>query len=196
MNTERMLILRLSSLATLQDDKVFTHDELAIANAFKLAKRRDEWLLSRAAAKQLAIQLGLASDPRSVRSERPTLVIDDASTQWHVSLSHSAPYAAAAIDRHPIGIDIQIVRDLSESASHLFLSDEEADAMRRCAIAHRVIHFWCAKEAAWKQRSHEFTTMKRLPIRLVSASASGLLFDVVETTAMGDLVVALTRPTS
>lgn len=175
---------------------LFTHEELAIANAFNLAKRRDEWLLSRAAAKQLAMQLGLTSDPRSVRVERPTLIIGGAAAEWHVSLSHSMPYAAAAIDRHPIGIDIQVVRDLAESASHLFLSDEETDAMRRCAIPNRVIHFWCAKEAAWKQRSSEFTTMKQLPIRLVSASASGLLFDVVETMAMGELVVALTHPTS
>ena len=190
MNSDRMLIVRDAPR------ELFTESELSIAHSFKLAKRRDEWLLSRGAAKQLALRLGLASDPRKVRVERPALVIDGVPTEWYVSLSHSPPYAAAAIDRQPVGIDIQIVREFAEAAAHLFLSDEETEAMRGCTLAHRVLHFWCAKEAAWKQRSSELTTMKQLPIRLVSASESGLIFDVVETTAMGDLLVALTRPIS
>ena len=174
----------------------FTDEELIVASAFKLPKRRDEWLLSRYAAKQLAIQMGIAEDPRDVRVERPQLVIGGVASEWYVSLSHSASYAAAAIDRAPIGIDIQVVRELSDSATHLFLSDAETEELHRCALPNAILHFWCAKEAAWKQRSTELATMKQVAIHLVSESPSGLLFDVVETNAIGDLIIALTRPTS
>jgi len=169
------------------DLALFRAEELATANAFKLPKRRDEWLLSRAAAKELAVQLGLAADPRQVRVERPFL----AGTDWYVSLSHSEPYAGAAIAREPIGVDVQVVRELAESATHLFLSEDEDAAMRRCAIAHRVLHFWCAKEAAFKQRSSDFATLKELPLRLVRESDSGLVFDAVETFATGEVIIAL-----
>ncbi len=172
------------------DRALFTPDELAAADAFRLPKRRDEWLLSRAAAKLLAVRLGAARDPREVRVERPFI----AGTEWYVSLSHSAPYAAAALARTPVGLDIQVVREIEEWSTHLFLTREEDEVMRRCTIANRVLHFWCAKEAAFKQRSDEFETMKQCPVRFVSESELGLRFDVVETAAIGDVIVALTLP--
>jgi phosphopantetheinyl transferase len=188
MKSDRILVIR-----GVAPRELFTEDELAIADAFKLAKRREEWLLSRAAAKQLAVRLGIAEDPRRVRIERPSLLVDGEPTEWHVSISHSAPYAAAAIDRNPVGIDIQVVRELDESAAHLFLSDAETEEMHRCAIAHSILHFWCAKEAAWKQKSSEFSTMKQLRLQLVSPTPSGLIFDVVQTSVLDDLIIAVTR---
>jgi 4'-phosphopantetheinyl transferase EntD len=175
---------------------VFTDAELAEANAFKLPKRRDEWLLSRAAAKQLAVQLGLATDPREVTVDRPFLVIGGARSGHYVSLSHSTPYAAAAIAREPVGIDIQVIRDISDWSTHLFLVPEEDAAMRRCTLPHRVLHFWCAKEAAFKQRSDDFTTMRQLRMELFEERADGLLFDAAETVQLGDVILAITRPTS
>jgi 4'-phosphopantetheinyl transferase EntD len=183
------------SLDYARDDKEewFTHEELSIASSFKLPKRRDEWLLSRYAAKQLALRLGIATDPRDVRVERPRLVIGGVPSEWYVSLSHSASYAAAAIDRSPIGVDIQVVRELSDAATHLFLSDAETAEMHRCTLPNAILHFWCAKEAAWKQHSTELATLKQVAIHLERASDSGLLFDAVETTTRGDLIIALTN---
>jgi len=178
------------------DLSYFTEDELATANAFKLQKRVDEWLLARFAAKQLALDLGIVDDPRACEVARPMLLVDGAPVSWFVSISHSAPYAAAAIDREPIGIDVQVVRELSENAAHLFLSDEETEAMRSCTLPRRLLHFWCAKEAAWKSRSTELTTLKQLPIELLEERANGLRFDVAETTAMEDLILGITLSTS
>lgn len=149
------------------DRSLFTNGELAIADGFKLAKRREEWLLSRQAAKLLG-------------------------TRAFVSYSHSGNYAGAATDDEPIGIDVQVVRDVDERVAHLFLSDAETEAMQRCALPHRVLHFWCAKEAAWKPRSARVTTLKQLPLALIEERADGLLFDLVETIAIGDVIVALT----
>lgn len=196
MNTpwpDRCLVL---SGAAAASAAVFTDAELVEANAFKLAKRRDEWLLSRAAAKQLAVQLGLASDPRDVTVERPFLVIGRQRTEWRVSLSHSTPYAAAAIAREPIGIDIQVIRDIADRTTHLFLTPEEDADLHRCTLSHRVLHFWCAKEAAFKQRSDDFTTMRQLHMQLLAEHADGLLFDAAETVQLGEVIVAITRPTS
>lgn len=156
-------------------------DELAVARAFPREKRRAEWLLARVAAKMLAKRCGLGD----ITVERPL-----------VSVSHSGPWAAAAIDVEPVGIDVEVVRDVSERAARHFLTSEETAQMESCTIAHRLLHFWCAKEAAWKQRGGVLPTLKRVPLRLLRESAQGLLFDVVETVAVDDVIVALTRPTS
>jgi phosphopantetheinyl transferase len=141
------------------------------APEFKLEKRRREWMLSRAAA-------ALLPDAR------------------FVSYSHSEPYAAAAKDDVAVGIDVQVVRDISERMAHLFLTEEETEAMSRCAVAHRLLHFWCAKEAEWKRHGGGTVTLKRTPIALIESRCDGLRFDVVETVAIGDLIVALTLSTS
>jgi phosphopantetheinyl transferase len=168
----------------------FSQEELRTAEGFRLTRRRDEFLLSRAAAKQLAVDIGLARDAAQCRIEERRI------ESRHLSISHSAPYAAAAIDAEPIGIDVQVVRPIKESAAHLFLTDEEAAVMRECVLPDRLIHFWCAKEAAWKRRGGEIETLKRVPVKLEVETPRGLHFDTVDTMRIADLVVALTRPTS
>ena len=175
---------------------VFTEAELAEANAFKLPKRRDEWLLSRAAAKQLAVQLGLAGDRRAVTVARPFLLIGGQRTEWQVSLSHSGPYAAAAIAQEPVGVDIQVIREIADRTTHLFLKPEEEEVLRRCTLPHRLLHFWCAKEAAFKRCADDVVTLRQLHLQLLEERADGLLFDAVETVQLGDAIVAITRPTS
>ncbi len=91
---------------------------------------------------------------------------------------------------------MQVIRDIADWSTHLFLKTEEDEAMRRCMLAHRVLHFWCAKEAAFKQRSDEFTTMRQLRMELLEERADGLLFDAAETVQLDDVIVAITRPTS
>ena len=148
----------------------FTAEQLAIVDAFKLQKRREEWMRARIAAKELA---------KIARGE-------------HVSFSHSGPYGGAAIDVRPIGIDVEFVRPIADAAAHLFLSEEEHDAARRADIEHALLHFWCAKEAAWKQRQGTIPTLKQLPLRLFGVRSSGLGFDGVETVRVDDAIIALT----
>jgi phosphopantetheinyl transferase len=114
----------------------------------------------------------------------------------HVSFSHSEGYGAAAKGAAPVGIDVQVVRDITERTTHLFLPEEETEMMSRCTIANRLLHFWCAKEAEWKRHGGITVTLKKTPIVLLEERDYGLLFDVVETIAIDDVIVALTRPTS
>ena len=165
----------------------FSQDELRAAESFKLDRRRAEFLLSRAAAKSLAIELGLGREPTELRIDGRRIA------ERNLSLSHSSPYAAAAIDQKPIGIDAQVVRDISENAAHLFLTDNEIETMRGLETASRMIHFWCAKEAVWKRAGGSIATLKRVPLTLESFGADALHFSDVDTIRIGDVVVALTR---
>ena len=142
---------------------------------FPRAKRRLEWMLSRIAEKELRKR---------------------GATGGHVSFSHSGKYGAAAVDVAPVGIDVEMLRDISESAARHFLNDDEIAAMQRCTIAHRMLHFWSAKEALWKQRGGSVPTLKKLRLHLESENADGLRFQDVETFAIGDLVAALTLPSA
>ena len=159
------------------DERWLTAEELRTAEKFHLEKRRVEWKASRIAARQLARQRG-ESNPA------------------FVSFSHSGPYAGAAIDSIPIGLDVQTVRALSDAALHLFLTEPEVDAMHACGLADAVIHFWSAKEAEWKRRGGAIETLKRVPIHLEDVVENGLRFDRVDTIRIGEVVVALTRRTS
>lgn len=160
--------------AELSDDW-FTVEELAIVESFPLPKRKAEWKLSRIALKQLAKELHISGE-------------------HYTSISHSGAYAAAAIDREPIGIDVELLRDIKDSAAHLFLTEAETTAMRRCHIEHAMLHFWSAKEAAWKRLGGKVETLKRVPLELEAETTTGLRFKEVETFATGEIVVALTRP--
>lgn len=171
----------------------FTADELAETRRFRLQKRRDEWLISRAALKKLAVDRRLCADPKRCLFERPHVVIDGFRSGWLASVSHSSGFVGAALSREPIGIDVQVVRPISESAAHLFLTETEIAQMQQCTLADRLIHFWSAKEAAWKQRSNEFLTLRQVPLTLIEMRSDGLLFDAVETVRIGELVVAVTR---
>jgi phosphopantetheinyl transferase len=177
-------------------DGWFSDAELLSSREFRLQKRQTEWKHGRLAVKQLAIELGLCVSARDCVFDRPRLIVRGDDAQRFVSISHSGGYAAAAIDVAPVGIDVEERRDLREAAAHLFLTDEETGDMRNVRISDRMLHFWAAKEAVWKQRDGVTGTLKRTPIKIEAETSSGLRFVEVETVAIGDLVVALTRPTS
>jgi phosphopantetheinyl transferase len=166
----------------------FSDDELATVRAFPRPRRREEWLLSRYALKRLAVERRLVDDPRRLAVTRPRL----AGGQW-ISISHSHGFAAAAIDDVPIGVDVERIRVIDEHVSRHFMIDTEIEAMERCTLPHRVLHWWCAKEAAWKRQGGETRFLKQVPMELENEAATGLRFCGVETFAAGECVMALTR---
>ena len=172
-------------------DRWFRDDELAVADGFKLPKRRNEWLLSRVAAKKLALELGYAHDPLAIAIDRTRLRTGD--REYRLSLSHSGGYGAAALDVRPVGIDVETPRVVREGTAHLFLTDLEIAQMHRCRIANALLHFWSAKEAAWKRCEGEVATLRQLPIRLIHEREDGLDFEEVETFVSDAFVAALTR---
>jgi len=174
----------------------FSEDELREAEPFRRERRRDEWMAARMAAKQLALLLGICADPQDCSIARPQQLMIRGGSPRFVSVSHSERFAGAAIDDKPVGIDVQAIREVSEGTAKFFLTASEVKAMHRCAITHRLLHFWCAKEATWKQRGGQPATLKNVPLTLLAESAHGLRFDSVETLELDEAIVALTRSTS
>ncbi|GAC1432763.1 MAG: hypothetical protein NVSMB68_05200 [Thermoanaerobaculia bacterium] len=177
-------------------DGWFSDAEISESNSFRLRKRRTEWKHGRLAVKQLAIELGLCRSARDCSVARPRLLVRGVDAGRYVSISHSGGYAAAAIDAVAVGIDVERLRELRDSAAHLFLTDDEAGDMRACAIDHRMLHFWAAKEAVWKQLDGVTQTLKRTSVTFEAETPAGLRFREVETFAGADFVMALTSPTS
>jgi phosphopantetheinyl transferase len=174
----------------------FTEEELAVAAGLHPDKRRREWLASRFLAKELASELGLGACTIASAGTRPLLLAGGRECQERLSLSHSGRYAAAAIATVPVGIDIQVPRDVNPRVTHLFLTDEEEAALKRCAIEDALLHFWCSKEAAWKAASDVYATLKQTPLRMIGVLADGLVLEgvglTVETARLAeDLIGAL-----
>jgi phosphopantetheinyl transferase len=184
----------------------FGEEELGEYGAFRLEKRRREWLSSRIAAKRLALAQRVCGDPRHMRvgraaGGRPLLFVDGVPSRLHLSISHSGPYAAAALSETPVGIDVEELRPTpKEAAAHLFLDSRELDELQRCALDARMLHFWSAKEAAWKQRSEQFGTLRQTPLRVIAEHDAELHFEycdaysaTVQTLRTDRIVVALAR---
>lgn len=151
----------------------------------------ESWRARAALVRGEGAELGLEKRERDrMLSRAAAAMLPDAQ---HVSFSHSEGYGAAAKDEVAIGIDVQVVREIIERTAHLFLTDDETEMMSRCTIANRLLHFWCAKEAEWKRHGGVTVTLKKTPIVLLEEREDGLLFDVVETIAIDDAIVALTR---
>lgn len=146
-----LAIVRSDALANA--DAWISDSERATAAGFRLDRRRDEWLLGRLAAKQLALELGLCTVPREcavpTRGVRPTLLIRQKPTDLFLSLSHTEGVAAAAISPSPIGVDVQIERTVTPDATRFFLNDEESDLFDP-HTGSPLLDLWSAKEAALK----------------------------------------------
>ena len=170
-----------SDVAENEREAFLTPDELTRLRGFARERRQMEWSASRIAVKLLAIGRGLCSDPKhcSVTSsyQKPVLRIGDGTDPYHVSISHSSGAGAAAIDRAPIGIDIQKLRDIKPRATKFFLKETELEQLDRTTVPNRMIHFWCAKEAAYKLKAGR-GWLKRVTIDLRDQSDEGLSFSL------------------
>lgn len=197
--------IRIVTDVTAEDrERLLTAEELQKVRGFARERRQKEWSASRIAAKLLAVELGLCSHPRHcaiVSSYRkPRLSIEGLDGEWHVSISHSSGAGAAALDRLPIGIDIQMPRQLNPRVTKFFLKNGELEQLRNVRIENSLIHFWCAKEAAYKLRAGP-GWLKRVSIELTAETAGGLSFSLttpvageVQTfRAGGEMIAAVAR---
>lgn len=174
--------------------------ELGEIMALRAVERRHERAASRIAAKSLAIDCGLvdrASRIRFTKSDaRPVVMIDDVENALHVSFSHTAGIGAAALSERPVGIDLEHERTIDRRATKFFLSSEQLASATASTLDNALLHWWCAKEAAFKQ-SGEHPTLLRIPLTLERETPSGLVLrgprnSRVETARLtDDVVVAL-----
>ncbi len=152
--------------------------ELEIGEQIELERRRSEWMMARIAVKQLAIRLGLCDDPSECvipsRGIAPALHIHGRSSELHLSISHSAHLAAAAISPAPIGIDIQVRRPVDLRSRRFFLRDDEEDLLLT-NDDDQLLELWSAKEAALKAAG--VTRYREVSLHAPSVASDGRSFE-------------------
>ncbi|MGK2859035.1 MAG: 4'-phosphopantetheinyl transferase family protein [Thermoanaerobaculia bacterium] len=166
--------------------------------SLRAVQRQRERTASRVAAKSLALERGfvdLASRIRFAKADaRPVVFVDGAERSLFVSFSHTAGIGAAALHDSPVGIDLEHERVIDPRATKFFLRDDELAVAASCRVENALLHWWCAKEAAFKLAA-EYPTLLRVPLALESETADGLVLrgprDArVETVRLGSSLVA------
>ena len=118
-----------------------------VPESFTNSKKRLEWLAGRVATKEAMKSLnlnfhGITKD--EFGKPFPKM------SEFHLSLSHSFPYAAVLLDRRsPVGIDLEQPKEkLLKIAPRIHHADElhdlGADVVKHCI-------YWCAKESMVKR---------------------------------------------
>jgi phosphopantetheinyl transferase (holo-ACP synthase) len=114
-------------------------------DSFKNEQRKKQWLGYRLLLQQLSEQdsVQVAYDENG----KPFLPGSD----FHVSVSHSGEYSVAIIDHnHPVGIDIEKIRDKIEKIKDRFLSAPELENIKNDNRLEMLHVCWGAKESLYK----------------------------------------------
>lgn len=120
-------------------------EQIAAYNAMASISRRREFLTG------IAMVSSILGGRLSHHDNGAPLIIGD---ERRISLSHTAELVAMAVDRKPVGVDIEpLSRDMSRVAGRMFSADERAVA--------NDISLWCLKEAAYKAYGHEGIDFRR-----------------------------------
>ena len=76
-------------------------------------------------------------------------------TGWYLSISHSGAYVVCAVDRAPVGVDVEAIRDVDAKFMRRVCSEDELSyALRGGDVQRRFWELWTAKEAVFKLTGH------------------------------------------
>lgn len=143
-------------------------EEQARWQAFPSRKRRREFLLGRAAARQaVGARLGVAPKeaPLSTAADGAVDVASALPEDCFVSISHAEGCAVAAAAPRPVGIDLERVRVRRPGIRRFVLHPDEEGLLARLPFAEErgLVLVWAIKEAVLKARR---SGLRVLPTRL------------------------------
>lgn len=133
-------------------ERLLSEEERARRASFGHPKRRRQFTLGRAAARQLA---GKVFDvpPETV----PLVVAEDGAVELKgrdavLSIAHGGPHAMAVLAPCPIGADLERIQPRHPELPRVLLHPEEADLLERLPLDREraVILCWTLKEAVLK----------------------------------------------
>jgi 4'-phosphopantetheinyl transferase len=131
------------------ENETFFKDKLSLTDADRLqlterkGRRRLEWL-----AGKYLVQLLVDFKYKIIKDEFGKPHLED--SDLHISISHSAHWAAAIISPHAVGIDIQEVTPRLDRIAWRVMNDNK---LKQLDVVHRLDHlhsYWCGKEALYK----------------------------------------------
>jgi 4'-phosphopantetheinyl transferase len=132
--------------------------------AFRIAKRREEWLLGRWTAKQ-AVSLYLETDRelpalanleiRAAPDGAPEAFLGGRPAPLALSISHSSGWSlcVAGDSKSAVGCDLERIEPREQRLVEDYFTDEEAKLVEAVPSADRselITLIWCAKESALK----------------------------------------------
>ncbi len=145
----RLKVVEIKNLPLAQS--VLTQREMAAYSAFKVEKRRTEWLAGRYALKSLATDFFTFDmkkmEVKNLPTGKPVLLVPGG-TKLPVSITHSGDYAAAAIGLtgEAIGLDMEIIEPRSRAWAEQSFAKEEISS----SAAFFLTELWAKKEAILK----------------------------------------------
>jgi len=185
------------SISRDQAEKILSVQEATTWQQYKLAKRRDEYLAGRLAAKIAVCELRHSRnlpppDFSAIHIENfadghPFCRLQtDSAAAPEISISHSGVYAAALVSCQPCGIDIQQRQDKLTALQSRFAHISEVAELRRrhphMADIDLLNLIWAAKEAIRKLLSRRqlpgFLEMRLSAIRRMVDDATLLQFAI------------------
>ncbi len=120
--------------------------EKAYVNQLSHGKRHLHWLGTRVLLRKM-LNTEEYIDSRVDEHGKPHLV----DLPYHISLSHSFDYAAVMISKtHPVGIDIEQLKEKVERIAPKFMRPEEMAFIKDQSKIQQLYVCWCAKEAVYK----------------------------------------------
>jgi len=134
--------------------------------------RARQWLASRVLVQELLAELGHTENYQLHRlpSGRPELSIPG----LFISISHAGDYAAVALSKSPIGIDVEKIGNRIERIQHKFMNEYEKTLLMDEKDIRWMHTVWSAKEALFKYDMHgELDFREHLHLKL---EEEGLLF--------------------
>lgn len=153
-------------------------DERNEIASLRAVQRHGERAASRVAAKSLALERGFVDLPSRIRftksDERPVVLVDGVEPMLFVSFSHTAGIGAAALHDAPVGLDLEHERVIDPRATKFFLRGDELAHAASSGVENALLHWWCAKEAAFKLAA-DHPTLLQVPLALECESAAGLV---------------------
>jgi len=178
-------------------------EERADVDRLKVEGRRLERAASRIAGKLLLADVMRLDDPQTIEfakeEDRPFVRLAGAQASISVSFTHSHGLGGAAVGDRPVGVDLEKRRDIRPEMTRFFLTAGELSSAESLNLRDALLHYWSAKEAAFKL-AVLFPTLLKVPLELTEAFPSGLTFRVtgsetiVQTRVLeNDFIVALAR---
>lgn len=80
---------------------------------------------------------------------------------FEISVTHSFPYAALAISKHKIGIDIEPFNDKIVRIQHKFLQENEKDFIEESKKVAYLTIIWSLKESLYKIHHSNYWSLKK-----------------------------------
>lgn len=127
---------------------------------FGAAVRRREFIAGRAAARALFADVLKVSPSAVPLRQADDGGVDVERDEWHVSISHSDEHAVAACARHPVGVDLELVKSRDEGIARFLLHPQNRETGLLENLPYdkeeALILCWTLKEAVLKARRSGF----------------------------------------